>query len=102
MRVSWTDSNNNLIKKKAENPGMLPWENTTGMELIETTSILVTHNATFNAELSKNTAPGADVHEQLSKAIDPAPNIFLTEFNKHQTSPSAAVTQNAVCSQTQM
>ena len=57
------------------------------------------HNAMFNAELSKNTDPAADVNEELSKATNPAPDAFLkiliTEFNREQISPSAAVTQNA-------
>ena len=56
------------------------------------------HNATFNAALSKNTDPAADVNKELSKATYPAPDAFLkiliTEFNRH--SPSAAVTQNAL------
>ena len=73
--------------------------NTTGMEFIETTLTLVMHNATFNAELSKNTDPAADVNEELSKATNPAPDAFLkiliTEFNREQISPTAAVTQNA-------
>ena len=67
------------LKRKqpfTENPAMLTWENTTGMEFIEATLTLVTHNATFNAELSKNTDPAADVNEELSKATNPAPDFF--------------------------
>ena len=56
------------------------------------------HNTTFNAELSKNTDPAADVNKELSKATNPAPDAFLklliAEFNRH--SSSAAVTQNAL------
>ena len=68
------------------------------MEFIETTLTLVMHNTTFNAELSKNTDPAADVNKELSKATNPAPDAFLklliAEFNRH--SSSAAVTQNAL------
>lgn len=68
------------------------------MEFIETTLTLVMHNATFNAGLSKNTDPAADVNKELSKATNPAPDAFLkiliNEFNRH--SRSAAVTQNAL------
>ena len=76
-------------------------QNTTGMEFIETTLTLVMHNATFNVKLSmKNTDPAADVNEELSKDTNPAPVAFLklliTEFNRQQISPSAAVTQNAL------
>ena len=64
---------------------MLTWENTTGMEFIENTLTLVTHNTVFNVELSND-----------NHIADCFLKRLIAEFNQQQHSPSADVTKTTV------
>ena len=64
---------------------MLTWENTTGMEFIESTLTLVTHNTVFNEELSNDN----HIADSLLKRL-------IAAFNQQQHFPSADVTKTAV------